>query len=70
MSSGLKKQNKKKTFNIGLYSDIYRSILFQNWLFFFSNLMFTQGHRVMGKLEIVQLFCCIVAWSNSNVHDG
>ena len=23
-------------------------------------LMFTQGHRVIGKLELVQLFCCKV----------
>ena len=33
-------------------------------------LMFTQGHRIMGKLELVQSFCCKVAWRNSNVHDG
>ena len=33
-------------------------------------LMFTQGHRDMGKLEPVQSFCWKVAWSNSNVHDG
>ena len=35
-------------------------------------LMFTQGHRVMCKLELVQLllFYCKAAWSNSDVHDG
>ena len=32
--------------------------------------MFTQGHRVMGKLELLQSFYCKVAWSISNVHDG
>ena len=34
-----------------------------------TTLMFTQGHRVMGKLELVQSFCCKIAWSNSN-NDG
>ena len=33
-------------------------------------LMFTQGHRVMEKLKLVQSFCCKVALSNSNVHNG
>ena len=33
-------------------------------------LMFTQGYRVVGKLELVQSFCCKVAWNNSNVGDG
>ena len=23
-----------------------------------------------GKIELVQSFCCKVAWSNSNAHDG
>ena len=32
-------------------------------------LMFTQGGSVMGKVELVQSFCCKVAWSNSDVHD-
>ena len=32
-------------------------------------LMLTQGHRVTGKVELVQSFCRTVAWSNSNVHD-
>ena len=36
----------------------------------FYSLMYTQGHRVTGKLEFVQSFCCKVAWSNSNVCDG
>ena len=30
-------------------------------------LMFTQGHRVTGKLELVQSFCWKVTWSSSNV---
>ena len=33
-------------------------------------LMFTQGHWATGKLELVQAFCCKVAWSSSNVGDG
>ena len=33
-------------------------------------LVFTQGHRITGKLERVQWFCCKVAWSNSDVRDG
>ena len=33
-------------------------------------LVFAQGHRISGKLEFVQSFCCKVAWSNSNVCDG
>ena len=33
------------------------------------SLMFTQGHRVTGKLELVQSFCCGIAWSNSIIHD-
>ena len=33
-------------------------------------LVFTQGHRVTGKLELVQSFCFKLARSNSNVHDG
>ena len=33
-------------------------------------MIFTQGHRVMGKLEHVQSFCCKVAWSNSSVRGG
>ena len=27
-------------------------------------LMFTQDHRVTGKLELVPSFCCEIAWSN------
>ena len=30
----------------------------------------TQGHRVTGKLDPVQSFCCKVAGRNSNVHDS
>ena len=33
-------------------------------------LMFTQGHKITGKLELVQPLCCKDAWSNSDVHDG
>ena len=33
-------------------------------------LTFTQGCTVMGKLELVQSVCCIVAWSSTNVCDG
>ena len=40
--------------------------LIQLWM----TVMFTQGHKVTGKLEFVQSSCCKVAWSNLNVHDG
>ena len=33
-------------------------------------LMFTQTHRVSGKLELVQSFCYKVVWNKSNTHDG
>ena len=33
-------------------------------------LMFTQGHMVTGKLELVQSFCFKAIWSNSSVCDG
>ena len=36
------------------------------WMMF----VFTLHDRVMGKLELVQSFCCKVAWSNSDVYDG
>ena len=32
--------------------------------------VFTQGHRVPEMLELVQSFCCKVAWSNPNVRIG
>ena len=31
---------------------------------------FIQAHRVVGKLELVQSFCCKVTWSISNICDG
>ena len=40
--------------------------LFVVWMI----LMFIQGHRVTGKLELVQSFCCKVAWSSLHVCDG
>ena len=33
-------------------------------------LMFIQGHRVRGKLALVQSFCCKDAWSSWNAHGG
>ena len=33
-------------------------------------LMFIQGHSITGKVELVQSFCCKVAWSNADVFDG
>ena len=33
-------------------------------------MMFTQGHRVMGQLELLQSFYCKVAGSSWNVRDG
>ena len=71
----------KYMFNLVLCQDNYEWICFKLgmvlsttelnslipvWMTF----MFTQDHRVMGNLELVQSFCCKVAWSSSNVHDG
>ena len=33
-------------------------------------LMFTQGHRITGKLELVQSFCCKSCMKLLSVHDG
>ena len=33
-------------------------------------LMVTQGHRLTGRVEFVQSFCCKGTWNNSNVHGG
>ena len=32
-------------------------------------IMFTQDHRVAGNQKLVHLFCCKVAWCNSDVRD-
>ena len=29
-----------------------------------------EGHRLTGKVQLVQSLCCKIAWSNSNIHDG
>ena len=34
------------------------------------NVMLTQDHRLLGKLELVQALCGKAAWSNSNACDG
>ena len=41
-------------------------ILIPVWM----TLIYTQGHRVTGKLELVQSFCYKVAWNNPNIRDG
>ena len=54
-------------FKLGLILDtakLYSLILV--W----KTVMFTEGHRVRRKVELVQSFCCKVAWISSNVHDG
>ena len=71
----------KYTFYIVLWKDIYEWICFKPGMVLYTTklyskipvwmiLMFTQGYRVTGKLELVRSFCCEVAWSNSNVPDG
>ena len=40
-------------------------ILIPVWM----TLMFTQGHKITGNLELVRSFCCKVAWSNSDICD-
>ena len=32
-------------------------------------MMFTQDHRITGKVQHVQSFFCKVVWSNSNARD-
>ena len=40
-----------------------------SWILVWMTLIFTQGHRVSGKVELVQLLCCKVTWSNSSIRD-
>ena len=71
----------KCSFNIVMFQDACESICFKvgmmlNTTKLYSlipvwiTLMFTQGHRVKEKLELVQSLRCEAAWSNSNVPDG
>ena len=71
----------KYMFNIVMCQDTCEPICFKLWMILdttklyslissWITLMFTQGHRFTGKLELVHSFCCKVAWSNSDVHDG
>ena len=53
-------------FEFGMMLDMTK---FYSSVSLWMTLMLTQGHRVKGKLELVQSFCCKVAWSNLNVHD-
>ena len=67
----------KCTFNIILCQDTCESICYKlgmrlNATKLYSLIpvwmtwIFTEGHRLTGKLELVKSFCCKVAWSNSN----
>ena len=78
---GGKKKKKKKYIYMGVCQDTCELIWFKHGMMLDRTkvcsmipvlmiLKFTQGHRVMGKLELVQSVCCEVAWSNSNVCDG
>ena len=69
----------KYTLNIILWQDTCKPICFKLGMMLdmtrlcsiiSMTVMFTQGHRVPGNLELLQLFCCKVVWSNSNVCDG
>ena len=68
-------------FNIGFHSDTYEPISFKlgmnpeniklsrlipAWMI----LNFTQGHRVTGRLRLVQTLCCWVEWSSPNFCSG
>ena len=68
-------------FNIVMYRDTCDPICFKLGMMLHTTklyclipvwmtLMFSQGHRIIGKLELVQSFCYKVAWSNWNVCDG
>ena len=71
----------KCTSNIGMCQNTWEPICFKlgmmlnttklySWNPIWMSLMFTQGHRVTGNMELVQSFCCEVAWRYSNVRDG
>ena len=51
---------------VGTLVNWFVSNMIPVWL----TLIFTRGHRVRGKLELMQSWFCKPAWSNSNVHDG
>ena len=54
-------------FKLGMMLDMSKLYgLIPVWM----SVMLTQDHRVTGKLEILQSFCCKVAWSNLIVFDG
>ena len=72
----------KSIFKIGLRLDVYKPIYFKvgmmvviTMLYSFilinvkNTLTFTQGHRVLRKLELLQL-CWKVAWSRPNIYSG
>ena len=71
----------KNAFHIGLHQDTCEPICFKFGLMLDTpklygmipvkmTLTFSQGHRVMEKLKLVQSFCCKVACNNPNVHDS
>ena len=71
----------KYTFNIMLYQDTFEPICFKplmvlNTTELYSStrvrmaLVNTQGHSVVGKLVLVQLICCKIARSHSNIRDS
>ena len=66
----------KYMINIVMWTDLCQTGLVLDMTALYSlipvwmTLMFTQGHRVTKKLELVLSFCCKVEQSNSNIHDG
>ena len=53
-------------FKLGIILDMIKHYcMIQVWM----TLTFMQGHKVMAEVELVQSFCCKVAWNNPNVHD-
>ena len=53
-------------FKLGVMLDMTRlDSLIPVWM----TLMFTQGHRIMGKLELWQSFCCKCLWRLDDVRE-
>ena len=72
---------KENMLMVGLRSDAYEPVCFKHGMMIdmirlcmlipaWMTLIFTQGYRVLRKLELVQSFCCNVAWSSPNICTG
>ena len=70
--SGVRTLASQICFNLGMMlknTELYSLILVWMTLSFWMTL-FAEGHRVTGKLELIQSFCSKVAWRSSDVLYG